>query len=148
VLEEHTERHLRLIRKGGVDRYVARNDGAYTLRPGASYSTATEGRIPRNLMPFVQSKADKDLQRARAIARAAGLPVHGAGMPLELAAFLVRYLCPPGGLVAEPFWGYGTSGMAAEINDCPWIASELMGEYLVGSAPRFARRPGFTQYLT
>lgn len=147
VLEEHTERHLRLIHQGGVDRYVARNDGAYTLRPG-SYGNETPGRIPRNVLSFVQSRRDADLQRARAAARAAGLPLHGAAMPLELADFLVRYLCPPGGLVAEPFWGWGTTGFAAEINDRPWVGSEVMGEYLIGSAPRFAGRPGFHQFLT
>lgn len=147
VLEEHTERHLRLIRKGGVDKYRALNDGANTLRPG-SYGMETPGRIPRNVLPFVQSVADADLQRARAAARAAGLPVHGAGMPLGLADFLVRYLCPPGGLIAEPFWGWGTTGAAAEINGMPWVGAELMGEYCVGSAQRFAMRPGFKQDLT
>jgi DNA modification methylase len=147
VLEEHTARHLRLIHKGGVDRYAERNDGAYTLRPG-SYGSATAGRIPRNVLKFVQSGADADLRRARAAARAAGLPVHGAGMPLGLADFLVRYLCPQGGTVVEPFYGWGSTAFAADINGCPWIATEVMGEYLVGSAERFSSRPGFRRALT
>jgi site-specific DNA-methyltransferase (cytosine-N4-specific) len=146
VLQEHTERHLRLINKGGVERYVARNDGAYTLRPG-SYANPTAGRIPRNVLPFAQSAGDQDLKSARAAARAQNLPTHGAGMPLALAEFLVRYLCPEDGLVAEPFWGWGTTGYAAEINGRPWIGSELMGEYSVGSAARFAGMPGFQQRM-
>lgn len=147
VLQQHTERHLRLINRGGVDRRVERNDGAYTLRPG-SYSNATSGRIPRNVLPFVQSASDADLRRARAMAREAKLPVHGAGMPMGLADFIVRYLAPEDGLVADPFGGWGTTAYAADINCRRWISSELMGEYLVGSAPRFARRPGFHQSLT
>lgn len=147
VLQEHTERHLRLIRRGGVESYRERNDGAYTLRPG-SYGSPTPGRIPRNVLPFVQAARDTDLQRARALARAARLPVHGAGMPLDLADFLVRYLAPEDALVVDPFWGWGTTGFAADINGRRWIGSEYMGEYLVGSAARFAGRPGFHQYLT
>ncbi len=98
-------------------------------------------------MRYVQGGGDPDLKRARAAARQAQLPVHGAGMPLALADFLVRYLCPEGGLVAEPFWGWGTTGFAAEMNGRPWVGSELMGEYLVGSAARFAGMPGFKQSL-
>jgi site-specific DNA-methyltransferase (cytosine-N4-specific) len=146
VLQQHTERHLKLIRQGGEGRYSPRSDGAYTLR-AHSFGQETAGRIPRNVLRYVQAGGDPDLKRARAAARQAQLPVHGAGMPLALADFLVRYLCPEGGLVAEPFWGWGTTGFAAEINGRPWVGSELMGEYLVGSAARFAGRPGFKQSL-
>lgn len=143
VLEEHTARQLRLIQQGGVQRASERNDGAYTLRPG-SYGAPTSGRIPRNVMQFTQAGADADLKRARTAARDAGLPVHGAAMPLAMADFLVRYLCPEGGLVADPFHVWGTTGAAAEANGRRWIGSELMGEYLAGSAPRFDQCAGFT----
>lgn len=146
VLQEHTERHLKTIRAGGEGRYARQADGAYTVRPH-SFGQETDGRIPRNVLRYVQSSADHDLSRARYAARAARLPTHGAGMPLALADFLVRYLCPEDGLVAEPFWGWGTTGFAAEINGRPWVGTELMGEYLVGSAERFAQRPGFRQCL-
>jgi DNA modification methylase len=69
-------------------------------------------------------------------------------MPLGLAEFLVRYLCPEDGLVADPFGGWGTTAYAADINGRAWVSSELMGEYCVGSAPRFAGRPGFHQNLS
>lgn len=134
VLQEHTERQLRLIQKGGVDKYARRNDGAYSLRQG-SFGNPTPGRIPRNVLQFVQSAADGDLRRAREKARERGLPVHGAAMPLGLADFLVRYLCPEDGLVADLFSGYGTTAYAAEINGRPWIATEHMG----GKLRRFGR---------
>lgn len=146
VLQEHTERHMRLIQRGGVERYRPLNDGAHTLRPG-SYGNATAGSIPRNVLTYVQSKADQPLRDARAAARAASLPVHGAAMPLGLADFLVRYLCPEDGMVADLFFGWGTTGMAAEINGRPWIGTELMGEYCVGSAYRFSNCSGFKQGL-
>lgn len=38
---------------------------------------------------------------------------HGAGIPKELCDRLVRYLCPPGGLVLDPFCGMVTVGVAA-----------------------------------
>lgn len=142
VLEQHTVRHLRLIQQGGMQRSSVRNDGAYTLRPG-SYGAPTSGRIPRNVLQFTQSAGDADLKRARAKAQAAGLPVHGAAMPLGLADFLVRYLCPEGALVVDPFFGWGTTGPAAEANGRRWVGSELMGEYLVGSSFRFNRCAGF-----
>lgn len=38
---------------------------------------------------------------------------HGAETPLELADLLVRYLCPPGGTVLDPFAGSCNIGVAA-----------------------------------
>lgn len=38
---------------------------------------------------------------------------HGAGTPIALCRWWVRYICPPGGTVLEPFAGSGTVGLAA-----------------------------------
>lgn len=146
VLKEHTERHLRFMQEGGVRSTSERNDGAYTLRPG-SYGAPTAGRIPRNVMQYAQAARDDDLKRARAAAGAAGLPVHGAAMPLGLADFLVRYLCPEGALVVDPFHGWGTTAAAAERNGRRWVGSEIMGEYLAGSAVRFEKAAGFCSHM-
>jgi DNA modification methylase len=40
---------------------------------------------------------------------------HGAQTPLELCRWWVRYICPPGGIVLDPFIGSGTVGLAACI---------------------------------
>ena len=37
---------------------------------------------------------------------------HGAGTPIALARWWVRYVCPPGGLVLDPFLGSGTTALA------------------------------------
>lgn len=69
-------------------------------------SAASEGRVahPGGALPgsvFTSSVgADK------------GNP-HPTPMPIELAEFLVRLACVPGGIVLDPFAGSGTTGIAA-----------------------------------
>lgn len=70
-------------------------------------------------------------------ARAIGLPVHGASMPLALAMFLVQYLSRPGDLVVDPFGGTVTTGKACQELGRLWMASELMAEYLMCGRLRF-----------
>jgi site-specific DNA-methyltransferase (adenine-specific)/site-specific DNA-methyltransferase (cytosine-N4-specific) len=38
---------------------------------------------------------------------------HPAVFPVELPSFFIKLLCPPGGLVVDPFGGSGTTGIAA-----------------------------------
>lgn len=42
-----------------------------------------------------------------------GLHGHGAGTPEPLADWWTRYICPPDGMVCDPFMGSGTMGLAA-----------------------------------
>lgn len=134
VLQPHSERHLRLVRAGGEPREASYSDGAYRIRRG-SFGAQTEGRLARNVLEFGHSCAD--LRLARQAAKAAGLPAHGAPMPLALARFLVNWLCPPGGLVVDPCAGWMTTARAAEMAGRRWICSELFAEYVAGGAPRF-----------
>jgi hypothetical protein len=134
VLLPHTERHQRLIARGGEARDAVFGDGAYRIRHGA-FGNATEGRIPRNVLAFGHRCKDQD--RYRAYARERGLPVHAAAMPLALASFLVRWLTEPGDLVVDPFAGTVTTGRAAEVNGRRWIATEQFLQYLLGAEGRF-----------
>lgn len=43
----------------------------------------------------------------------AGMHGHGAGTPLNLCDWWVRYISPPGSVVLDPFIGSGTVGLAA-----------------------------------
>lgn len=144
VLQEHTEAHLKLIRQGGEQRDGSFCDGAYTIRAGKSFANMTEGKIPRNILKYSHTCANK-----RATIRAAetlGLPSHGATMPLELAKFLVEFLTGDGEeeLVVDTCSGWNTIGLASEMLGIPWIASEIMGEYVRGGAERFREFAGFS----
>lgn len=61
------------------------------------------GVTPFNLLPI----------SAGASSRGAGAEGHGAGTPYDLAAWWIRYICPPGGVVLDPFGGAGTMAEAA-----------------------------------
>lgn len=54
---------------------------------------------------------------------------HGAGTPLPLASWWTRYICPPGGVLLDPFSGAGTMGLAAIAHGAHYIGIERMPEY-------------------
>jgi DNA modification methylase len=138
VLRPHTEAHKRLIESGGEKSARVNSDGAYRVRKGA-YSNPTAGRIPTNVLSFGTACADQ--RRMRKMASAAGLPTHGASMPLALAMFLVEYLSRPGDLVVDPFGGSLTTAKACEELGRLWVAVELMAEYLMCGRFRFGVGP-------
>jgi DNA modification methylase len=61
------------------------------------------GSTPMNLLPISNSSTGDS----------AGEHGHGAGTPMPLARWLVKYLCPPNGLVLDCFAGSGTIPKAA-----------------------------------
>lgn len=144
VLQQHTEKHLALIHGGGEQRDVSNSDGAYVIRPGA-YGTLTAGSIPKNVLSFGHRCAAQLAYKKAA--RAMGLPVHGAPMPLKLAQFFVEFLSMPGDLVVDPFGGSFTTADAAERLGRRWMSTECMLEYVLGGATRFQARSGFVQQL-
>ena len=143
VLHEHTEKHIKLIRGGGEQRDASYCDGAHVIRAGKSFANQTLGGIPRNILPYSHSCANKRQTAKRA--RELGLPVHGATMPLELCKFLIQFLTGNGDdeLVADPFGGWNTVGLAAETLGRRWISSDVMREYVRGGAERFTDAAGF-----
>jgi site-specific DNA-methyltransferase (cytosine-N4-specific) len=142
VLQPHSERHLRLMAKGGETRTTNYGDGANRMRPGA-FGRVTAGKIPKNVLSFGHRCHDQN--ELRKIVTEKGLPVHGATMPKALAAFLVEYLTEKGDLVADLFGGWLTTAAAAEELGRRWIASEAVLEYVFGASHRkaFTQAPGF-----
>jgi site-specific DNA-methyltransferase (adenine-specific) len=61
---------------------------------------------------------------------------HPTVKPLELMRWLVRLLCPEGGLVLDPFCGSGTTGAAALIEGRRFWGIELEPEYMQIAAAR------------
>lgn len=135
VLQPHRPEHQRFIESGGERRARSNSDNAYRLRAGA-FSRPTEGRIPKNVLTFGHTCPDQ--LRMRKLARANGLPTHGASMPLALAMFLVQFLTRPGDLVVDPFGGTMTTGKACEELGRIWLACEIMAEYIMCGRLRFA----------
>lgn len=91
----------------------ARNQGRHTSPGGQGVSKMTVrdsarkrgGVTPFNVFPTTHGQGkSKDV---------AGSFGHGAGTPMLLADWWVRYISPPGGVVLDPFDGSGTVTLAA-----------------------------------
>lgn len=63
---------------------------------------------------------------------------HPTVKPLELMRWLVRLLCPPGGLVLDPTAGSGTTGAAAALEGRRFVGIELEPAYMEIAAARIA----------
>jgi site-specific DNA-methyltransferase (adenine-specific) len=72
---------------------------------------------------------------------------HPAAHPPELAAWLVRLVCPRGGVVLDPFAGSGTTALAAESLGSDSVLVEQRPEYCAIIRRRLAelRGPLFAQ---
>jgi hypothetical protein len=90
------------------------------------------GAIPFNLLPFSNAEY-------QASAATYG---HGAGIPKRLCDFWVRYLCPPGGSVLDPFAGTSTVGVAALKHGCDYVGIEAVPEYHEAACRRLADAAG------
>ncbi|MDC6536566.1 site-specific DNA-methyltransferase [Pseudomonas syringae] len=140
VLEPHTERHLKLMNQGGENREAVYGDGAYRIRKG-SFGNLTAGRIPRNILQA--GHACSIGREHRKVLQALELPTHGAGWPLAIPEFFIRFLTEPGDLVVDLFGGRIITGLAAELNERRWLCVEIMLEYLRGGAELFRPFQGF-----
>ncbi len=87
------------------------------------------GVTPFNLLPLPAADSTTS----------AGAEGHGAGTPYDLAAWWTRYLCPVGGVVADPCMGAATMGLAAVRQSRRFIGSERMAEHFARAERRMAR---------
>jgi hypothetical protein len=90
------------------------------------------GVIPMNVLPLPNAAPQGS----------AGADGHGAGTPARLCDFWVRYLCPPGGAVLDPFSGTGTTGLAALKHGCDYTGVEAVPEYHATACRRLAEAAG------
>jgi site-specific DNA-methyltransferase (adenine-specific) len=63
---------------------------------------------------------------------------HPTLKPIELMRWLVRLICPAGGIVLDPFMGSGTTGAAAAMESRRFCGVELEEAYLEVAAARIA----------
>ena len=55
---------------------------------------------------------------------------HFATFPIELPTYCIKAGCPEGGIVLDPFFGSGTTGLAAQEQNRHWVGVELNEEYI------------------
>lgn len=65
-----------------------------------------------------------------AMGNAQGQRGHPAATPMKLTDFWVRYLCPEGGTVCDPFVGSGTTGVVCVRMGRKFIGIDQMPEYV------------------
>jgi len=63
---------------------------------------------------------------------------HATVKPIDLMRWLVRLICPPGGIVLEPFAGSGTTPAACALEDVDCLAMELDADYVEIARARVA----------
>lgn len=87
------------------DRALRRPPSGMTYRKGRVRETAEArgGATPFNVLPFANTNS----------VSSGGAKGHGAATPLPLCEWWVKYICPPGGVVLDPFAGSCTVGIAA-----------------------------------
>ncbi|APD92177.1 hypothetical protein BM525_20050 (plasmid) [Alteromonas mediterranea] len=140
VLSPYSDDMQNLIAKGGES--TSRNDADYITTRKGSFGRDNGGSIPGNVLTIpVYCKRNRNTQD---IARRLKLPTHGALFPFALADKLVPWLCPPDGVVVDPFGGYLGVGEAAEAHGRSWYASELHWEYLKPAIANFTHCDSFT----
>lgn len=103
------------------DRALRYRPSGYTVRNGRALATATErgGTTPFNLLPI--STAGSSQSKAG--------NAHPARTPERLASWWVRYACPPGGTVLDPFAGVASIGVAAVKLGRSYLGIEAQEDY-------------------
>ncbi len=136
VLLPHSEKHKQFVRSGGTRKAASNSDGAHRKKVGDYSKTDLEkGKLASNSF-FIGNRCVQN-EAVNRYARELGIPTHGAKMPYRVAEFLVKYLCPVGGLAVDICSGTGALASAAQNNGVHWIAVEQVMEYVKQSFVRF-----------
>jgi DNA modification methylase len=112
------------------DRVLRHHPSGLHMRQGRCVAASDErgGVTPFNCVPISNTNSNTS----------AGAHGHGAGTPLPLAAWWTRYICPPAGVVLDPFCGSGTMGIAAVASGRTFIGIEREAEYVEVAKVRIA----------
>jgi site-specific DNA-methyltransferase (adenine-specific) len=134
--------------------YVANNGNAvYGKGMGDGAWENTAGRWPTNLIHDGSNdvvglfpETDEEQSAARFFYTAkADKSDRGAGnnhptvKPVDLMRYLVRLVCPMGGIVLDPFNGSGTTAVASRAEHCRYIGAELNEDYCRITIERLAQ---------
>jgi DNA modification methylase len=134
VLQPYSESMKKLIESGGEARTRNLADSDHRIKKG-SFAKDNGGSVLSNVLRISTTCANKR-QLAKRI-KEMGLPPHSATFPVKLADTLIRYFCPEGGRVVDPFGGWSTVGYAAEQAGYKWATCDMNWEYVRSSIERF-----------
>ena len=124
VLWEESERQkaLRATERAEYRRYPSGHSKNNTRMYAAALKRG--GVTPFNVLPIPNTRI--------------GRGGHGAGTPDSLASWWLRYICPPGGTVLDPFVGSGTVALAALKQGKSAVGIERIPEYHAIATKRVA----------
>lgn len=113
--------------KARLEREVQKNSIRMVFPSGYSMKTdrcaqlvlERGGIAPSNVIPLSNSNG----------ATSSGVYGHGAGTPQQLMSWWIRYICPPNGVVLDPFMGAGTAALAAIESGRSFVGIEKMEKY-------------------
>lgn len=129
VLWEESERNEARRLEGKCGNDLQYRPSGYSMRLERSAAAASErgGTTPFNLIPMGNTESHNK---------------HPGSTPLALMRWWVRYLCPPGGIVLDPFAGSGTLATAASCEGRDSVSIERVPEYCSIIRRRIAEATG------
>lgn len=134
VLRPYSVSMLRLL---GAKKYNAGRRPSEHHIGTTSFLKDNNGAIPSNVLAITNTLSNDSYL---SYCKERNLPIHPARMPMELAAFFIKFLTEPRDLVLDPFAGSNTTGAAAETLKRRWIAIEPNDLYIQGSRGRFSAK--------
>jgi len=91
----------------------------------------------RNPTHYVSEDGGPRLLRSVIYARNEhGRATHPTQKPVDILDLLLRYSCPPGGYVLDPFAGTGSTGLAAQAYGCNAVLVEANPDYAAEARAR------------
>jgi site-specific DNA-methyltransferase (adenine-specific) len=137
---------------GGKSHHYSSDKRSNEVRPNPAESN-TLGRWPANFIHDGSDEVvglfpetDEEQSAARFFYTAkADKSDRGAGnnhptvKPVDLMRYLVRLVCPMGGIVLDPFNGSGTTAVASRAEHCRYIGAELNEDYCRITVERLAQ---------
>lgn len=103
----------------------------------------TDDEMPEQTDPFFYCPKPVVAEREAGLAaldrtRPGTINDHPTVKPVTLMRWLVRLMCPPGAVVLDPFVGSGTTGIAAVIEEHPFVGVEREQRYVKLAQARIA----------
>lgn len=114
------------------DRALRISPSGSHVRHGRACAMAIErgGSTPFDVLPLANANS----------ASSSGAHGHGAGTPAKLVEWWIRYCCPaPDGIVLDPFFGAGTTGVVARALGRRFVGIEKHAPYVEAALSRLAR---------